>query len=451
MATIDEEYVRGTLLPELIDRVFSAPERKDARVALVDTATGRVIYRDEDAAVDEVVKSPDATAPMFSLRANEFGRFVIETRRSDVRRSDGAALPDGGDGPRRERPREHRAAILSSDRGAGAWTLAVQHRLGSLEAAVARTRRRNLALSSGVLLLLAAATALAVVSAVRARRLARQQVEFVAGVSHELRTPLAVIRSAAENLADGVVSQAEQVKRYGAVIAGEGRRLTEMVEQVMEFAGFEAGRSAGARDVVAPATIVADALGQLRPLVEERGVVVETRIADDLPAVSADVPALVRAVTNLVSNAVKYGGDARWVGVAVSAAPKRHRVRIAVSDRGDGIDAAEAGRIFEPFFRGRDATARADPRQRAGAEPRPPHRRRATVDRIAVEGPKGRGQAPSRSTFRRRRIPRREQRWHAPRAGMTQSPAGRGRAGPGADPGDRLRREGYPVATRARW
>ena len=67
--------------------------------------------------------------------------------------------------------------------------------------------------------------------------------EFVAGVSHELRTPLAVIRSAAENLADGVVADPKQVKRYGDVIAGEGRRLTEMVEQVMEFAGFESGRA----------------------------------------------------------------------------------------------------------------------------------------------------------------------------------------------------------------
>ena len=72
------------------------------------------------------------------------------------------------------------------------------------------------------------------ISTGRARRLAAQQMEFVAGVSHELRTPLAVIRSAGENLADGIVADAKQVQRYGDVIASEGRRLTQMVEQIMD-------------------------------------------------------------------------------------------------------------------------------------------------------------------------------------------------------------------------
>ncbi len=59
------------------------------------------------------------------------------------------------------------------------------------------------------------------VSTRRAQRTAAQQVEFVASVSHELRTPLAVIRSAGENLADGVVDSPEQVRRYGALVAEE--------------------------------------------------------------------------------------------------------------------------------------------------------------------------------------------------------------------------------------
>ena len=72
----------------------------------------------------------------------------------------------------------------------------------------------------------------------RQHRLARQQMEFVAAVSHELRTPLAVICSAGENLADGVVNDSEQVKTYGSLIRTEGRRLADMVERVMEFAGI---------------------------------------------------------------------------------------------------------------------------------------------------------------------------------------------------------------------
>ena len=120
--------------------------------------------------------------------------------------------------------------------------MVVKHRAGSLEAAVAATRRRNLAISFGILLLLGASVGFIVLSSRRAQRLATQQMEFVAGVSHELRTPLAVICSAAENLADGVIDNRDQIKRYGGLIRDEGRRLTGMVEQVLEFAGAQSGR-----------------------------------------------------------------------------------------------------------------------------------------------------------------------------------------------------------------
>ena len=62
--------------------------------------------------------------------------------------------------------------------------------------------------------------------------------EFVAGVSHELRTPVAVIRSAGQNLADGSVSEPSRVAHYGSVIESEGRRLEDLLEQVLELAGI---------------------------------------------------------------------------------------------------------------------------------------------------------------------------------------------------------------------
>ena len=101
---------------------------------------------------------------------------------------------------------------------------------------VAADRRRNLLLSFGVLLVLAVSMALIIISAQRARRLARLQMEFVAGVSHELRTPVAVICSAADNLAEGFVGAKDQVKEYGALIRNEGRRLAGMIEQILRFA-----------------------------------------------------------------------------------------------------------------------------------------------------------------------------------------------------------------------
>src|SRR6185436_18484047 len=94
----------------------------------------------------------------------------------------------------------------------------------------------------------------------RAQALAERQIEFVAGVSHELRTPLSVICSAAENLADGVVDNREPIKRYGTLIRDEGRRLTDMVEQVLEFAGAQSGRKNYELRPLEPEHVIDDAL-----------------------------------------------------------------------------------------------------------------------------------------------------------------------------------------------
>ena len=185
-----------------------------------------------------------------------------------------------------------------------------KHRAGSLEAAVAAVRKRNLVLSSGILLLLTMAVGLIVVSARRAQELARQQMEFVAAVSHELRTPVSVIGAAAGNLADGVVGDPQRVRKYGETIQGEARRLAETVERVLQLAGIAAGqrrrgsgadRSGGSRQRFARRLPRRDR-GRRRQGRSRR----RRRPADVL----GDVTALRSALQNLISNAVKYGGDA---------------------------------------------------------------------------------------------------------------------------------------------
>jgi signal transduction histidine kinase len=233
----------------------------------------------------------------------------------------------------------------------GAWRLHARYRRGSLESIVARSRRRNLAISLGVLGLLAAAFLLVMGAAQRQRRLARQQMEFVASVSHELRTPLAVICSAGENLADGVVADAAQVRTYGSLIGTEGRRLGDMVERVMEFAGITSGASIRARAGVDVAAIVDEAVRGVSADAGARAVTVTWRADAALPAVTADADALRSAVQNLVGNAVKYSAGGGSVDLA--ARPVAGGIELRVTDRGLGIDAADLPHIFEPFFRGR--------------------------------------------------------------------------------------------------
>ena len=123
--------------------------------------------------------------------------------------------------------------------GQDMWQVTATHKSGSVEAAVSALRRRNLMASFGVLGVLAITMGLIVVASQRARRLARLQMDFVAGVSHELRTPLAVISSAAENIAHGVVEDKQQLVRYGNTIVKQSRQLTQLVEQVLLFAATQ--------------------------------------------------------------------------------------------------------------------------------------------------------------------------------------------------------------------
>jgi signal transduction histidine kinase len=170
---------------------------------------------------------------------------------------------------------------------------------------------------------------------------------------------VAVIRSAAENLAQGVVN-GDRVKRYGQMLEGEARRLGEMVERVLQFAGIESGLGFGARAPLAPAEIVESAIEGAIPLVGPGDVHVQRDIAADLPPVVGDAAALRSAVQNLIANAVKYGGGDRWVGVRAQHVRERRRseVRITVIDHGAGIPASELPHIFEPFYRGADAIER---------------------------------------------------------------------------------------------
>jgi signal transduction histidine kinase len=240
------------------------------------------------------------------------------------------------------------------------WYVNVQHPAGSLEAAVGQAHTRNLLVSFGVLLLLATSMALVLISSARARRLAAQQMEFVAGVSHELRTPLAVIRSAAENLADGIVNDDKGVRKYGALIAGEGRRLTAMVEQVMTFAGLQAGRPGFDVRPVDVGAVVDQALVAVAPFIHDQNAEVTREIPQALPPILADAPAVSRCLENLITNALKYGGDPVRIQISArrSLATRRQDVEITVQDNGPGIAARDLPHIFEPFYRGADAIAR---------------------------------------------------------------------------------------------
>jgi signal transduction histidine kinase len=223
--------------------------------------------------------------------------------------------------------------------------------------AIAEVRQRNLGVSLGIVLLLGASTVMLVLSAQRARRLARQQMEFVAGVSHELRTPVTVICSAADNLAQGMVSNPKQVARYGTVIRDEGRRLSETLEQVLGFAGIQSGKHQFDLQPVDVNEVLERAIFACTSELQSSECQLEKEIAADLPKILADPISLTSCVRNLLSNALKHGSPGSSIGIRAQVSPNGHspELRISIEDHGVGIEPGELQHIFEPFYRGRRA------------------------------------------------------------------------------------------------
>lgn len=391
IAVLDVEVIKKDILPSLIKRHFSAEGEEEYKLAILRRGDqAETIYQSDSTSPLNSFEYVDARSSLFRVRTEELDRIFVSGMKPMLPQVSSASQVSSEAGDDKNKNKSSRVAVrvlqsevqvakpgdspadvmhqqkieihrpFTSALGSeGGWQLLVKHRAGSLDAAVANVRRRNLSISFGVLLLLGVSVGFIVLSSRRAERLAKQQMEFVAGVSHELRTPLAVICSAAENLADGVpglIDNREQVKRYGGLIRDEGRRLTGMVEQVLEFAGAQSGRKTYELRPTDLNRVIEDAVAAYHLQLVEGGFELEQNIPADLPTVNADAAALSRAIQNLLSNAMKYSGESRWIGLSVKTVKDEdgEKVQIKIADRGIGIQPAELSHIFEPFYRGKE-------------------------------------------------------------------------------------------------
>ncbi|HEV2499382.1 MAG TPA: HAMP domain-containing sensor histidine kinase [Terriglobia bacterium] len=359
---LDMKFIWRTLLPELNARYFRGPNGSDYRVSIISGNTPReAFYESAPAPSANLVLTGDVVENFIGGTGSDFAAQPAARELAEDKKTARLEGDQGTDATRAPvlQPTRRYLPLISIIDGGSAWRLVVRHRSGSVEAAVDSLRRRNLTVSFSILLLLAASMALIVVSAQRAHRFATLQMDFVAGVSHELRTPLAVICSAAENLADGVVAVPEQVKNYGGLIRDEGRRLSEMVGQVLGFAAGQAGQRAYHQQPVDMVEVAESTLASILPALESSQVVVEKHFERGIPPVLGDPSALGRCLQNLISNAIKYGGEDHWIGFRAETTRTRHgdEVSVIVEDHGRGIDSADLPHIFEPFYRGKNGGA----------------------------------------------------------------------------------------------
>jgi signal transduction histidine kinase len=216
-------------------------------------------------------------------------------------------------------------------------------------------RRRLLMMGLGMLALLVIAASYLIGRAVsRELAAARLQSDFVSAVSHEFRTPLTSMRQFTEMLVEDESLPLEKRRAFYGAQDRATRRLSRLVESLLDFGRMEAGARPYRLDRLDAGRLVKVTVEEFKQETNPTNLAMECTVPDEGPVVKADREALAQALWNLLDNAVKYSGDRPVVHIEVRAG---NPVAIRVRDQGFGILPSERDRILRKFVRGSSAKA----------------------------------------------------------------------------------------------
>jgi len=190
----------------------------------------------------------------------------------------------------------------------------------------------------------------------RAEDLARTERAFVASVSHELRTPLTTLRMHAEMLQEGWVA-ADRRERVVRQLVDESTRLARLIDDVLTFGRLSENRAQLHLSDGDLSEKVANIVERERTRLEDRGVVLQLEGVESNVCARFDAAAVEQIVMNLLDNAAKYAASAPDRSVLLRVFTQGESAVIQVSDQGTGIPATEREKVFERFYRGREAVA----------------------------------------------------------------------------------------------
>ena len=184
---------------------------------------------------------------------------------------------------------------------------------------------------------------------VRQLELARIKSSFVSNVSHELKTPISLIRLAVETLEMRRITSPDQAEKFIRQIGRETLRLSQLVDNILDFARLEAGQRVFKFTDVDLGEVVRETLDSYRLRLEDKGFTLTVDLPDQLPQIRGESNAIAQCLLNLLDNAIKYSRTRKEI--RVSAAAAEGEVSISVSDRGIGIAPRDQRRVFEKFVR----------------------------------------------------------------------------------------------------
>ncbi len=346
VVVLNLDYIQTRILPDLTKRYFNGPQGLEYKLAVIDTGrTSPPIFSSDR-------EFPNGDPGAFDSRMSIFGPPPESVEGHFWQ------TIQNGESLRPEEWRDFSAPVwfpvIQYASKEDQWMLLLQRRTGPLEAIATSIWRRNLMTGGMVLLLLTGGMALIIFTSRRAQKLAHLRLDFVANVSHELLTPIAAIHSVGQNLMDGLCDTKADSILNGSNITGQTRQLTDMVKQILLFVSTQNGTIRYTLRPLDVTDLIETVRKNVAMLLESNGFEVDQQVQEGLPNVMGDLPALSQCLQNLITNAVKYSGKNRWIGISASvhdAKTNQREVRISVQDHGRGIGNSELGNIFEPFYR----------------------------------------------------------------------------------------------------
>jgi signal transduction histidine kinase len=368
------------LTPELLEAAAGLPvgplqtawEAREKTLALmrtlqpllVDAAGPREIWLREDAGHFLAICNPNPSgwrvALVTSQQFEQMFQDALRESRSDLPAYAGAVVEIGGDRWRFAGRALNPGPILASAPGrleAGSphpFTLDLD--LADPDLLYASYRRR-MWLTAGLILSAAAAAMAGLASLWRNSRrqalLSEMKSNFVSSVSHELRAPIAAVRLMAESLDRGKIADEAKQKDYFRLIVQECRRLSALVENVLDFSRIDQGRKQYSFEPTGVVALVRQAVALMEPCAAERQV--SLKLAGPPPGAADlrpcwDEHAVEQSLVNLLDNAIKHSPAGTEVRVAIELVEPA-TVRLWVEDRGEGIPKEEQSRIFDLFYR----------------------------------------------------------------------------------------------------
>ena len=319
------------------------------------------------------------------------GREVAWGAAGGPGRGTGRAVGQGRGGVRPRLPAEGAPSLLAwaAAAGAGAERIRVNAYLADAALLFARQRARTVWFGS----LIGVAAVAALIGLAAAHRAFRRQLQlselksnFVSSVSHELRAPISSVRLLAESLERGKVPEASKQQEYFRFMVQECRRLSALVENVLDFSRIEQGRKEYDFEPTDLVALARQTVKLMESYAAERQVTIALTIPEPEAAALTSEPvvdgkAIQQALVNLLDNAIKHSpkGETVTVGLEVDAAKEGAagaarfaapdssaprpaagllrpgtgglRLRLWVEDHGPGIPAEEHAKIFERFYR----------------------------------------------------------------------------------------------------